>query len=391
MKLLEIQNNINKYGGDGWLFCDFHNRDKISYSVLNIDTNKLTTRRWYYFIPANSEPIKIVHIIEESRLDELPGQKICYSGWQELLNILQSVLANAQKIFMQYSPNNNIPTISTVDGGTIDLIRGFNKEILSSADLVQFFSSSIDEQGFESHKKTGLIIHDILKDIVKYVRNAINRNISISELDIQYEILSAFEKNHLTCDNINPMVAINDHAANPHFENSKSNNYKINENDRLLIDLWARENMKGSIYYDITWCFYIGNNPPIDYIKLFTIVRDSRKIGKKFIEDRLKQDEEVKGYEVDDICRQHIKANGYGKYFTHRTGHSIGTFVHGDGVNIDNLETKDDRQIIPGSCFSIEPGIYFSPIGVRSEINIYISQDKELFVVGPEQEKIVCI
>ena len=388
-----IQSKINEFNVDGWLFYDFHGRDKLSYKVLNLDSNKLTTRRWYYFVPAKGSPVKVVHKIESQRLDQLDGEKYLYSSWRELDDILKSLLTKKNRIFMQYSPKNNIPTISTVDAGTIEKIKSYGVEVISSADIIQFFGAHISDEGLESHKHTGKIIHNILLDVKERIRGYIDNDTNITELDVQKYIIKRFKENKLTCDRIWPMVGINDHAANPHFENNTDDNYTFKEGDRLLIDLWAREDKKNSIYYDITWCFNVGNYIEPFYQEIFEIVRDARKRAVSFIFEQINAGNFPKGFQIDDICRSgcHIINKGYGKYFTHRTGHSIGTFVHGDGVNIDNLETKDDRSILPGCCFSIEPGIYYNTYGVRSEINVCITNKGSVRIIGPQQEEIVII
>ncbi|MBI4652129.1 M24 family metallopeptidase [Candidatus Desantisbacteria bacterium] len=391
IKIDEIQKRIRQLNGDGWLFYDVHNRDHIAYKILGINDKKLTSRRWFYFIPKAGTSIKLVHRIENKRLENIPGDTITYLGWQEMQLQLKNILSNSKKIFMQYSPLNNIPTISYADAGMVELIRSFNIEVLSSANLIQFFENQIDEYGISLHRKAGEKIQ-IIKDMAfNLIISHINSDKIITEYDVQKFILAEFEKENLTCEGIYPIVAANSHAADPHFELTKKNSTIIKKNDRVLIDLWAKENMPNGIYYDITWCGYMGLFPPEEYSKLFNIVVHARDAAKNFIIERLKKEEPILGWEVDKVARDHIKNMGYGEYFIHRTGHSIHTSVHGNGANLDNLETKDDREIIPGSCFSIEPGIYKNGIGVRSEINVIIDYQKNLIIVGPEQQDLVLI
>jgi Xaa-Pro dipeptidase len=391
MNLSEIQSAINDLDGDGWLFYDIHHRDKIAYKILGLNPSKLTTRRWYYYIPVSGQPQKFTHRIESERLDELPGVKNTYMGWKDLHEKLHHLLGQCKTLFMQYSPNNNIPLVSYADAGTVELIRSFGIKVNSSATLIQMFEARLTEKQIELHKIAGNKIYKIKDRAFEKIANAIRSRNSITEYEVQSFILERFDQDNLTCDGIMPLVAVNSHAASPHFEVTVENSVSINKNDRVLIDLWARENVPNGIYYDITWCGYMGTSPPDIYSHLFRIVVNARKRAKDFIIERIAEQKPVQGWEVDDICRSYIAGEGYGDYFLHRTGHSIHTQVHGNGVNIDNLETKDDRDIIPGSCFSIEPGIYKGDIGVRSEINVLLDYNRNVVVVGEEQENLICM
>lgn len=273
----------------------------------------------------------------------------------------------------------------------VELIRSFGVNVISSATLVQMFEARLDERQIELHRIAGNKICRIKDEAFEKIVRAIKSKITISEYEVQSFIMKQFEQNNLTCDGILPIVAVNSHAANPHFELTTENSLPIQNNDRVLIDLWARENIPNGIYYDITWCGYMGTKPPDLYSHLFNIVVNARKRAKDFIIERIAKQEPIQGWEVDDVCRSYITSEGYGDYFLHRTGHSIHTEVHGNGVNIDNLETKDDREIIPGSCFSIEPGIYKGDIGVRSEISVLLDHNRNVAVVGEEQENLICI
>lgn len=391
MNLQSIQEKLVEYQIDGWLFCDHHNRDEIAYAILGLDATKMTTRRWFYWIPKQGEPVKIVHNIEAGRLNLLPGQTIRYSSWRELHSHLCSLLKNINTVAMQYSPENNIPMVSLVDGGTIDLIRSFNVSVVSSADLVQYFLARLDEEGIALHRQAGDKIQRIKDEAFTLVADSLNTKNYKTEREIQQYILRRFAEENLTCGGHEPIVAVNEHASDPHFEVPAEGSSLIQSNDRLLIDLWAKENQPKGIYYDITWCAYAGSNPPDDYAELFQTVVSARQYGKEFVKERFAFRKPVYGYEVDEAVRKVIKTAGYGSYFTHRTGHSIGTEVHSIGVNIDNLETKDERQLIPGICFSLEPGIYKHPIGVRTEISVYIDYDNKVQSVGAEQEGLLLL
>lgn len=389
--LAKIQATLEQSGIDGWLFYDYENRDPIAYRVLGLNPNKLTTRRWFYLIPSEGEPIKLVHRIESQRLSDLVGRTVTYSGWQELRVKLSNIFQGVKKVAMQYSPMNDIPSISIVDAGTIELIRSFKVEVVSSANLVQMFAAKLSLEGMALHKQAGQKIQKIKDMTFRLIMNSVLTNKKITEYDAQQFILNEFKKENLTCEGTNPIVAVNEHAANPHFENDATNNSEIKPDDRILIDLWAKINDPNGVYYDITWCGFIGNQPPQSYTDLFEIVVQARNKAKNLVIQRLKDGKKVLGWEVDDIARNFIADKGYGQYFTHRTGHSIDGKAHGSGVNMDNLETKDQREIIPGVCFSIEPGIYKGEIGVRSEISVVVNENNEVIVVGPEQESLVLL
>ncbi|MCD6167107.1 M24 family metallopeptidase [bacterium] len=392
MDLERIQQALREKNLDGWLFYDFHNRDQLAYRILDLDGSKMTTRRWFYFIPADGEPQKLVHSVEPTKLDALPGKKTIYLPWEQLHAELEKILGPPKKIAMQYSPDNNIPYISIVDGGTIELIRKFGHEIVSSADLVQVFEAVIDEKGYQSHLEAGKIIQQIKDEAFAEIGKAVHGRKRVTEYDIQQFIVRRFEEENLTCENEFPIVGVNEHPANPHFEPTFENAYVIKEGDTVLIDLWAKKKEPGAIYYDITWCGFVGKNPPTKYVEIFHIVRDARNAAVRFIRDKFARGEPCFGWQVDDVCRQVVKDSGYGSYFIHRTGHSIGTKVHGNGVNIDNLETKDERQLVPGICFSIEPGIYLEgQMAVRSEVNVFITMQGEVVVAGDEQQELVLI
>ena len=392
MNLDRIQQAIAEQGIDGWLFYDFHHRDAMAYHILGLDFTKFTTRRWFYYIPAKGEPVKIVSAVETKKLDLLPGEKIVYRAWEELHKDLRDTLINAKQVAMQYSPKNNIPYVSVVDAGTIELIRSFGVEIVSSANLVQTFEAIIDKIGYEAHLEAGEKVQKIKDEAFELISQKIHKNESITEYEAQQFIVKRFEEEGLTDDGDHPIVGVNEHPSDPHFEPTRENSYVIKKGDTLLIDLWARKNDDTGIYYDITWCGYIGDNPPAKYVEIFNIVRDARNAARDFIRDKFRKGEPCYGFEVDDVCRKVVVDGGYGDYFVHRTGHSIGREVHGNGVHIDNLETKDERELVPGICFSIEPGIYLpGEMAVRSEINVFITEDREVVVAGTEQEDLILL
>jgi len=385
----EAQQALIREGLDAWLFFDVWQRDPLAYRILGLDISLLTTRRWFYLIPAIGNPLKLVHRIEENRLASLPGTTLTYVRWDELHRKLTEMLMGCHKIAMQYSPNNDLFNIAYVDAGTVELVRSTGALVVSSANLIQQFLSRVTQEGAKLHREAGQKVQSIKDAAFEFIFKAIGSSHLKSELDVQEFILNKFAEQNLTCEGLKPVVAVNSHAADPHFEVTPSTNATIKEGDRILIDLWAKVDHPEAIYYDITWCGFAGKVPQLEYSKLFNIVVEARKRAKEFVIKKVTSGEKVLGWQVDDVCRSYIASKGYADYFTHRTGHSIDAAIHGSGVNIDNYETKDYREIIPGSCFSIEPGIYVGDLGVRSEIDVLIDKAGQVHVEGPEQEKLV--
>ncbi len=392
MDLSAIQKALEERGIDGWLFCAFHNREHLAYRILDLDFNKMSSRRWYYYIPAKGEPKRLVSRVEPCRLDALPGQKISYLPWEELHASLKEILGAPKKIAMQYSPMNNIPYVSMVDGGTIDLVRSFGHEILSSADLVQLFEGIIDAEGYRSHLAAGDIVRRVKNEAFEEIAKALAEKRELTEFALSEFIRRRFDEEGITCGDDRPIVGINEHPANPHFEPTPEGSYVFKEGDTVLIDLWGKLKAPGSIYFDITWCGYVGDKPPAKYQEIFNAVRDARNAAVARVRQRFTAGEPCFGWEVDDACREVVVQAGYGDYFIHRTGHSIGEECHGNAVNIDNLETKDERRLMRGICFSVEPGIYLEgEMAIRTEIDCFITLEGEVVVHGELQSELILI
>jgi len=393
MNLDAIQLALRNAGIDGWLFFDFHHRDLMAYKILGLSTEGLTTRRWFYFIPAEGAPVKLSHKVEPRKLDPLPGEQRFYLAWTELHESLKQIVAGKRKIAMQYSPMNSIPYVSVADAGTVELIRSFGPEIVSSADLVQQFEAVMDETGFASHRDTGEIVHAIKDEAFGLLDQALRKSGPLTEYDVARFILSRFKEEGLTADGATPIVGFNDHPADPHFEPTEQNAHTLHHGDTILIDLWARRENPPGVYYDITWCGFAGQTPPGMYQEIWNTVCEARDAALQLVRDRFEAGRPCHGYEVDDAARNVIRKAGYGEVFLHRTGHSIGTDdVHGNGVNIDNLETRDERLLVPGICFSIEPGIYLEGrMAVRTEIDVFIKPDGTVEVCGPIQKDLLLV
>jgi Xaa-Pro aminopeptidase len=381
-----IQTEMRASKIDGWLFFDHHHRDPIAGRVLGLSPNGLVTRRWFYFVPAKGEPRKLVHRIEQGTLDSLAGRKYVYAGWEELHKTLPKLLSGAKTIAMQYSPENNIPYIGLVDAGTIELIRKLKKKVVSSADLVQKFEATWTREQLESHLEAGKIVDRVRSIAFERAAAFVREGKPLTEYDLQQWIAEKFRANGLTPEQT--IVAVQPNNGDPHYSPNPKTSRPIRAGDLLLLDMWAKFDRPGSVYYDITWMGFLGNRVPDAYAKIFRIVKQGRDSAVEFIQERIAEGRVVRGWEVDHVARGTIQKAGYGKYFVHRLGHSIGQEVHGNGANMDGLETRDDRKIVPHTCFSIEPGIYLPEFGVRTEVNVYVG-DREARVTGAIQAEIL--
>jgi len=388
MNLSAIQASLRERNIDAWLFYDHHHRDPIAYRVLGLSPSLMVTRRWYYAIPAQGEPVKLVHKIESGHLDSLPGKKLQYAGWQELFDQIRVLLAGFRDIAMQYSPNNLVFTVSMVDGGTLEMIRGLGKNVVSSADLVAQFEATWTEEQIKTHfaARDGVdrILDAAFQEIGQRARNG-----GTDEYRIQQWFMEAFQRENLVTDEP-PIVGVNRNSGNPHYEPHAESSTPIREGDFVLLDVWAKQNTPSAVYYDITWTGFLGKAPSERMREVFTVVRDARDAGIRTVQDAVAAGQSIAGWQVDRAVRSHIKKAGYGDYFVHRTGHSIGTEVHSNGANMDDLEIHDERRILPNSCFSIEPGVYLPEFGVRSEVNMLV-RPHSAEVTGKIQREIVII
>lgn len=391
-RVADIQGALRESGQlDGWLFYDFRGSDPLAYRILKLDPHKHVTRRWYYWVPSTGTPIKILHRIEPHILRELPGEERFYVGWQEQRSLLADILQGARQVAMQYSPMNAVPYLSRVDAGTIELIRSLGVEVATSADLVQRFEAVWDDRQLAAHRDAVEGLRQIVDETFSHVATCIRAGTSLCEYDVQQFILARMKARNLVTGSA-PIAAVNAHSADPHYTPGPADSALVKEGDLLLIDLWAKRDEPGSVYGDITWTGYVGSSVPDRHRRIFELVRDARDAALNFARDRVIRGDFPCGWEVDDVCRGVIRNAGYGAYFLHRTGHSIGEEVHGNGANIDNLETQDTRRLIPHTCFSIEPGIYLpGEFGIRSELDAYVS-DRDLQVFGrPLQTELVPI
>jgi Xaa-Pro aminopeptidase len=376
---------------DGWLFYDFRRSDPLAYRILLLDPAWHVTRRWYYWIPATGEPVKLLHRIEPHVLEALPGREQRYVSWDEQRTLLSALLHGRRRIAMQYSPFNAVPYLSRVDAGTIELVRSFGVEVVTSADLVQRFEAVWTDAQLESHRYATEALRKIVDEAFAHVAAAIAKERVLTEYGLQQFILARIHEAGMTTSSP-PIAAINEHSANPHYGPVESSSARIARDSLVLIDLWGKKTEPGSVYGDITWTGYTGRQAPSKQRAIFEHVRRGRDAALAFVRERVAAGWFPCGWEVDEVCRNSIRESGYGEFFIHRTGHSIGEEVHGNGANIDNLETKDNRRLLPRTCFSIEPGIYLpGEFGIRSELDVYVSEREVLVYGQPLQTEIVPI
>ena len=399
-RVAEIQKALQAAKLDGWLFYDFRGSDPLAARILKLGEHASGSRRWFYYIPATGEPTKIVHSIERGKLDALPGQRAIYRGWEEQHALVAGAIqgpadkpprnAAKKRVAMQYSPNNDIPYISRVDAGTIELIRSFGVEVVTSAELVQQFEAVLTPEQKQSHVEASDKLHRVLMEAFGEIARNIREDKAMTEFDIQQFIARRLDEEGMTRED--GIVAVNANAANPHYFPTKEVATPIKRGDFVLLDIVSKLRKTGAICTDQTWTGFVGDKVPEEYVRIFNIVREARDSATEFVRKNVREGKRIHGAEVDDVSRGVIKRAGYGEQFTHRTGHSIGEECHGNGVNIDNFETRDSRFITAGVLFSIEPGIYLEgKFCVRSEIDVYVG-DKDIDVTGqPIQTEIVPI
>jgi len=406
-RVAQIQTALRAAKLDGWLFYDFRGSDPLAPRILMLGDHASGSRRWFYYIPASGEPTKIVHSIERSKLDALPGKRFIYRGWEEQHSHLRATLSpgtataspapspiksdrKSSRVAMQYSPMNDIPYVSRVDAGTIELVRSFGVEPVTSAELVQQFEAvwtpAQKQSHIEASDKTHLIIMEAFTEIARRIR----ANEPVTEYDIQQFIVRRWDQEGLIPEP--GIVAVNANSANPHYAPTSEVTLPIKRGDFVLIDIASKLKKPGAVFTDQTWTGYVGETVPEEFTRIFNIVREARDSAVEFVRKNVRAGKFVRGAEIDDVSRGVIQRAGYGEQFTHRTGHSIGEEGHGNGVNIDNFETRDSRRLIPRIAFSIEPGIYLEgKFGVRSEIDVYVAE-KDIEVTGqPIQTEIVPI
>jgi Xaa-Pro aminopeptidase len=386
--LQEMQKDLRAAKLDGWLFYDFRGRDPIAQGILKLPA-AMRTRRWFYFVPAKGTPKKLVHKIETESLAAVPGDTLYYAGQDELRKNLAKALGRARNVAMQYSPKNQIPYVAMVDAGTVELVRSVGVKVLSSADLVQKYEACWSAEQLQSHLDAGVVIDRVIGDAFQLAAKNVREKKTFTEYDLQQWILGEFGAAGIVREE-GPDVAVNANASDPHYGPAAGKSSPIREGDLLLLDVWGKTKMPGSVYYDVTWMGYLGAKVPDKYAKVFGILREARDKAVEMIRSHVATGKPLQGWQVDKVARTVIEKAGYGKYFFHRLGHSIGERVHGNGANMDGLETRDVRHLIAGTCTSIEPGIYLKEFGMRTEVNVYVGE-REARVTGAVQKEVLAL
>lgn len=387
-QLSEIQQALQAASLDGWLLYDFRGINPIAARLAGLPPEGHFSRRWAYWIPAHGQPAWLLHRIEMGPFQNRPERLVSYVSWQELRQALRALLGDARRIAMEYSPENAIPYVSRVDAGTVELLRSLGYEVVSSADLVQLVEARWTPAQLAQHRETAHQLNQIKDECFAWLSRQLHAGRTPGEVEAQQFVMDRFAALDLVTDHP-PIVGVNQHAADPHYAPTVERQFVVKPGDFVLLDLWAKPNQADGVFADITWTAVAAAQPTPYQQEIFDIVARARDTAVQFIQQRIAAGETIRGCEVDDACRGVITAAGYGPQFIHRTGHSIDTSTHGNGVNMDNLETEDRRHLIPGIAFSIEPGIYLAEFGVRSEINIYVGEGFAEVTTQPVQRAIV--
>jgi Xaa-Pro dipeptidase len=380
-----VQTALQQMGLDGWLLYDFRGLNLLARRVLGIGSEGHLTRRWFYFIPARGEPRKLVHRIESGALDAYPGSRQVYLRWQELEAGVQSLVQGARKVAMEYVPRNANPYVSRVDAGTVELVRSFGVEIVPSGDLVQLFEACWDDEQWALHLEAARHTRSAYDVAFQFLRERTRNGGSVRETEVQQRIMGHFAEHKLVTDHP-PIVGVGPHSGDPHYAPGPGSDAPIREGDFVLIDLWAKCDKPRAVYSDLTWTCFVGREVPARYQEIFNIVARARDAAIAKVRDAFAAGRPLQGWEVDQAARDVIEQAGYGQYFCHRTGHSIGQETHGNGANMDNLETHEQRRVLPRTCFSVEPGIYLPEFGVRSEVNVFVDGQNRVHVTGGEPQ-----
>lgn len=389
LPLQQIQRTLAIEQIDGWLLYDFHGSNPIAVKLAGLSgSGKMTTRRWFYFIPATGTPKKVVHAIEPSVLDGLPGDPVIYAGRRQFEQQVTDMLRGCKVLAMEYSAECGIPYLSRVDAGTVDFLRRIGMRIVSSGDLVQRFEAAWDDAAIAAHRAASERLYRIKDRAFDYVGAKLSAGAAPTEYEVQQAMVQWFREEGLTTDAA-PIVAAQENTGNPHYGPSPERSRPIGPDELVLLDLWGKLDRPGAVYADITWTGVSGE-PTEDIAKAFGVIVAARDAAVERVQSAVAAGQEVQGWQVDRAARELITAAGYGPYFIHRTGHSLGEEVHGNGVHMDDYETHDDRMLIPGTGFTIEPGIYTKAFGVRTEINMVVGP-KSAEVTGPRQMELVRI
>ncbi len=389
-ELEQIQKAISAFGFDGWLLYDFRGLNVLAIRVLKIPEDSIGSRRFFYFIPASGEPQKLVHRIESTALDHLPGTKHVYLTWQQLNAGIEAIIGDAEKIAMEYSPNNANPYVSRVDGGTVELVRSFGVDVQSSGNLIQYFEARWTDEQWQLHLQADDLNQRAFDMAWKMIADHVRDGKSLRETDVQQAVMEFYAEHNMTTYHP-PIVGVGPNSGDPHYSPQPDSDREIKEGDFVLLDMWAKMDVPEGVYSDLTKVGYVGTEVPEKFTTIFNIVAAARDAGIDLAKQAFENGEDLQGWQIDRVTRDVIDEAGYGQYFIHRTGHSIGKETHGNGAHMDDLETREERLVMPRTCFSIEPGIYLDEFGVRSEINVFIGADSQVHVTGGVQTEVLPI
>jgi Xaa-Pro dipeptidase len=385
-----VQRTLRAEGLDGWLLYDFHGSNPIAARLAGLTNGAhMTTRRWYYLIPAEGAPRGLVHAIERHNLDALPGEKMVYAGRQQLESGLNRLLRGTRRVAMEYSPACAIPYVSRIDAGTAEAVRARGVEIVSSGDLVQRFEAAWTPAQLDSHRAASDSLYRIKDRAFEAIARHVRDRKPVTEYDVQQQMVEWFADEGLISDSA-PVVALRENAGNPHYLPTATASKRLVADEIVLLDLWGKRKKAGAVFADITWVGYTGREVSHEHARAFDAVARARDEAAQLVQAAAHEGRELRGWEVDRAARQVLDNAGYGEHILHRTGHSLGESVHGNGVHLDDYETHDDRRLLPGTGFTIEPGLYFDTFGVRTEINMYRGED-DAVVTGPRQKEIVAL
>lgn len=386
-----IQKALQELGIDGWLLYDFRGLNVLARRVLQFPGEAMLSRRWFYYIPALGEPRKLVHRIEPHALDHLPGPQNLYLRWQELEAGVADLVRGARRVAMEYVPRNANPYVSRVDAGTVELVRSCGPEVVPSGDLVQLFEATWSEEQWAMHLEAAKHTRSAFDVAFRFIAERVRRDGSVKETEVQKRILDHFAENRVICDHP-PICAVNAHSGDPHYAPGPDTDAPIRAGDFVLIDLWAKVDRPLAVYSDLTRTGFVGETVPERYTEVFRVVAAARDAAIAAVRDAFAEKRPLQGWQVDQAARDVIDRAGQGPYFCHRTGHSIGQEVHGNGANMDNLETREERRVLPRTCFSVEPGIYLPEFGIRSEVNVFVDAQEQVHVTGGDpQTEVVAI
>jgi Xaa-Pro aminopeptidase len=385
-----IQESLRSFGLDAWLLYDFRGNNLLARRVLDLDGKPPGSRRFFYMIPDRGEPKKLVHRIEAGALDHLPGPRRVYLRWQDLEAGVSELVAGRRRVAMEYAPRLMNPYVARIDSGVAEVVRGLGVEIVSSGDLIQQFEATWDDAQWSQHREADRHTQTAFDVAWGLIADRVAAGGTVRETEVQKAILDHFERHNLTTYSP-PNVSVGPHSGDPHYEPTPGRDAAIGRDDFVLIDLWAKVKADRSVYSDLTRVGFVGDAVPARYEEIFAIVARARDAAIAIVRDAFAANRPIQGWEVDDAARKVIDDAGYGEFYIHRTGHNIGQEVHGNGAHMDNLETHEERLVLPRTCFSVEPGIYFDDFGVRSEVNVFVDASGTVHVTGGLQDRVVPI